>query len=69
MTFEPHGFKNLGNFCDNDFEDSWEENESIDDYDSERYKEKEFIASGAEKNVSKVYDTKDGASHSSRGVA
>ena len=51
-------FGNLGKFCEDDFEDEWEAREAKAEYLPERYRDKEFIASGALKNVYKVFDRK-----------
>ena len=51
-------FGRLGNFCENDDDDFWEKNESIESFDFKRYKEREFLAAGGLKNVFKVYDSK-----------
>ncbi|MCM8531987.1 MAG: serine/threonine protein kinase [Lentisphaeraceae bacterium] len=58
MNLEPEKFTNLGNFCEESFEDSWEDREAKEEYDAERYQDKEFIASGSQKNVFKVFDDK-----------
>lgn len=58
MDSGAEGFDNLGSFVDDDFEDSWEKGKAKEEYESERYQAKEFIASGAQKNVFKVYDSK-----------
>ncbi|MCM8537179.1 MAG: serine/threonine protein kinase [Lentisphaeraceae bacterium] len=52
------GFKNLGRFYDDDEDDVWEKNEDRAESLSERYQEKDFLASGALKNVFKVFDFK-----------
>ena len=53
-------FKNLSNFCDEDFEDPWENTESADSLATatERYTHKELLATGGMKEIYKVYDTK-----------
>ncbi|MCH2207754.1 MAG: serine/threonine protein kinase [Lentisphaerales bacterium] len=58
MSSDLEGFENLGNFCEDDFEDSWEKVEGKEAYNPDRYQQREFIASGAQKNVFKVYDCK-----------
>lgn len=57
---ENKGFKNLSSFCDDDFDDPWENSESkvpLSSF-SERYTQKELIATGGMKEIYKVYDTK-----------
>lgn len=53
-------FSKLGNFCEEDFDDSWEDqmNSESSDNLSTRYTEKEHIASGGMKDIFKVYDKK-----------
>ena len=51
-------FSNLGRFCDEDFNDPWELQEAKDAYDPERYQDKTYLASGAQKKVYKVFDRK-----------
>ena len=51
-------FGKLGNFCEENDKDVWEQSESISSFDFSRYENKEFIASGGVKNVYKVYDSK-----------
>lgn len=55
---DSEGFNNLGDFVDDEFTDSWEQNEGRSEFISDRYSDKNFIASGALKNVFKVYDSK-----------
>ena len=52
------GFANLGQFVDEDDDDLWEKNEGRAEFIAERYQDKEFLASGALKNVFKVFDSK-----------
>jgi len=55
-------FKNLSSFCDDDFEDPWEKSESSTplSISSDRYTEKDLIATGGMKEIYKVFDTKLG---------
>ena len=59
-TVQKNSFKNLGRFCEDDFEDSWEESENSSSTvsDSNRYKDKVLLASGGMKEIYKVFDTK-----------
>ena len=52
------GFKNLSSFCDDDFEDPWEKSASTVPSSSERYTQKELVATGGMKEIYKVFDTK-----------
>lgn len=51
-------FDKLGMFCDDEFVDEWEENEAKSENLPDRYRDKEFLAAGALKNVYKVFDQK-----------
>jgi len=51
-------FASLGKFCEEDFEDEWETKEAKSEFLPDRYQDKEFLASGALKNVYKVFDRK-----------
>jgi len=46
-------FKNLSSFCDDEFEDPWENSEITDSFPSntERYTQKELIATGGMKEI------------------
>ena len=52
--------KDLGRFCEDEFEDTWENSESSGSTldTSERYTNKQLIASGGMKEIFKVFDTK-----------
>ena len=56
--FGSENFGNLGKFCEDDFEDEWEAKEAKSEYLPDRYQDKDFLASGALKNVFKVFDRK-----------
>ncbi len=44
MSTGSEGFENLASFCDDNFEDSWEKEEAKEEYDPERYQEKEPLS-------------------------
>ena len=60
MSEEKDSFSSLGRFCEDNFDDSWEkEQTSVSSVSaSERYKDKELIAKGGMKEIYKVFDTK-----------